>query len=211
MTWKLAPQEVMTASPVMPVLVIEKLEHAVPLARALMAGGIKVLEVTLRTDCALDAISAIARELPDALVGAGTVLNGDDYQAAVAAGARFVISPGMTPSLVQAAKAGPAPLIPGVSTLSEVMEGMDLGLSYFKFFPAEASGGAPALKAMGGPIPQVRFCPTGGISLKSAPDYLALPNVLCVGGSWLAPKELVESGDWAGITALAKEAVALKA
>ncbi|EKE76628.1 bifunctional 4-hydroxy-2-oxoglutarate aldolase/2-dehydro-3-deoxy-phosphogluconate aldolase [Gallaecimonas xiamenensis] len=210
MTWNLAPQDVLTASPVMPVLVIEELEHAVPLARALMAGGVKVLEVTLRTQCALDAIRLIAKELPDALVGAGTVLNSEDYQAAVAAGAKFVISPGMTPSLVQAALAGPAPLIPGVSTLSEVMTGMDMGLSYFKFFPAEASGGAPALKAMGGPIPQVKFCPTGGISEQNAASYLKLPNVLCVGGSWLAPKGLIEAGDWDGITALAREAYSLK-
>ncbi|MED5525590.1 MAG: bifunctional 4-hydroxy-2-oxoglutarate aldolase/2-dehydro-3-deoxy-phosphogluconate aldolase [Pseudomonadota bacterium] len=210
MTWKLAPQDVLTASPVMPVLVIEKLEHAVPLAKALVAGGIRVLEVTLRTDCALDAIAQIAKDVPDALVGAGTVLNGEDYEAAIAAGAKFVISPGMTPSLVQAALKGPAPLIPGVSTLSEVMEGMDLGLGYFKFFPAEASGGAPALKAMGGPIPQVKFCPTGGISEKNAASYLGLPNVLCVGGSWLAPKELIEAGDWDGITAIAKAASNLK-
>lgn len=210
MTWKLAPQDVLTASPVMPVLVIEKLEHAVPLAKALVAGGIRVLEVTLRTDCALDAIAQIAKDVPDALVGAGTVLNGEDYEAAIEAGAKFVISPGMTPSLVQAALKGPAPLIPGVSTLSEVMEGMDLGLGYFKFFPAEASGGAPALKAMGGPIPQVKFCPTGGISEKNAASYLGLPNVLCVGGSWLAPKELIEAGDWDGITAIAKAASNLK-
>ncbi|ROQ27377.1 bifunctional 4-hydroxy-2-oxoglutarate aldolase/2-dehydro-3-deoxy-phosphogluconate aldolase [Gallaecimonas pentaromativorans] len=210
MTWKLAPQDVLTASPVMPVLVIEKLEHAVPLAKALVAGGIRVLEVTLRTDCALDAIAQIAKDVPDALVGAGTVLNGEDYEAAIEAGAKFVISPGMTPSLVQAALKGPAPLIPGVSTLSEVMEGMDLGLGYFKFFPAEASGGAPALKAMGGPIPQVKFCPTGGISEKNAASYLGLPNVLCVGGSWLAPKELIEAGDWDGITAIAKAASSLK-
>lgn len=210
MTWKLAPQDVLTASPVMPVLVIEKLEHAVPLAKALVAGGIRVLEVTLRSDCALDAIRLIAQDVPDALVGAGTVLNGEDYEAAIEAGAKFVISPGMTPSLVQAALKGPAPLIPGVSTLSEVMEGMDLGLGYFKFFPAEASGGAPALKAMGGPIPQVKFCPTGGISEKNAASYLGLPNVLCVGGSWLAPKELIEAGDWDGITAIAKAASSLK-
>ncbi|WP_406662918.1 bifunctional 4-hydroxy-2-oxoglutarate aldolase/2-dehydro-3-deoxy-phosphogluconate aldolase [Gallaecimonas sp. GXIMD1310] len=206
MTWKLAPEAVMTTSPVMPVLVIEQLEHAVPLAKALVAGGIRVLEVTLRTACALDAISAIAEAVPEALVGAGTVLNAEDYQAAVNAGASFVISPGMTPSLVEAAKAGAVPLIPGVSTLSEVMTGMDMGLSYFKFFPAQASGGAPALKAMGGPIPQVKFCPTGGISLSNAKEYLALPNVLCVGGSWLAPAQLMADGDWDSITALAKEA-----
>ncbi|WP_115718790.1 bifunctional 4-hydroxy-2-oxoglutarate aldolase/2-dehydro-3-deoxy-phosphogluconate aldolase [Gallaecimonas mangrovi] len=210
MTWKLAPQDVLTASPVMPVLVIEKLEHAVPLAKALLAGGVKVLEVTLRTDCALAAIAEIAKAVPEALVGAGTVLNAEDYQAAVAAGAKFVISPGMTPSLVKAAKAGTAPLIPGVSTLSEVMTGMDLGLEFFKFFPAEASGGAPALKAMGGPIPQVKFCPTGGVSPKNASEYLSLPNVLCVGGSWLAPKEMMETGDWQGITDLAKAAFCLK-
>lgn len=206
MTWKLAPEAVMTTSPVMPVLVIEQLEHAVPLAKALVAGGIRVLEVTLRTACALDAINAIAEAVPEALVGAGTVLNAEDYQAAVNAGASFVISPGMTPSLVEAAKAGAVPLIPGVSTLSEVMTGMDMGLSYFKFFPAQASGGAPALKAMGGPIPQVKFCPTGGISLSNAKEYLALPNVLCVGGSWLAPAQLMADGDWDSITALAKEA-----
>lgn len=206
MTWKLAPEAVMTTSPVMPVLVIEQLEHAVPLAKALVAGGIRVLEVTLRTACALDAINAIAEAVPEALVGAGTVLNAEDYQAAVNAGASFVISPGMTPSLVEAAKAGAVPLIPGVSTLSEVMTGMDMGLNYFKFFPAQASGGAPALKAMGGPIPQVKFCPTGGISLSNAKEYLALPNVLCVGGSWLAPAKLMADGDWDSITALAKEA-----
>ncbi|WP_341501159.1 bifunctional 4-hydroxy-2-oxoglutarate aldolase/2-dehydro-3-deoxy-phosphogluconate aldolase [Gallaecimonas sp. GXIMD4217] len=206
--WQVSPAQVVAASPVMPVLVIERLEDAVPLAKALVAGGIKVLEITLRSDCALAAISAIKAEVPEALVGAGTILNGDQYHQAVAAGAGFVISPGLTRSLVEAALAGPAPLLPGVSTISEIMTGMELGLDHFKFFPAEASGGAAAIKAIGGPIPQVTFCPTGGIGPDNAGQYLALANVACVGGSWLAPRALIQAGDWDGITELAKEAVA---
>ncbi|MFU2317207.1 bifunctional 4-hydroxy-2-oxoglutarate aldolase/2-dehydro-3-deoxy-phosphogluconate aldolase [Rahnella sp. PCH160] len=206
--WKTSAEQILTSGPVVPVIVINKLEHAVPLAKALVAGGVRVLEVTLRTACAMDAIRAIARDVPDAIIGAGTVLNAQQLKNVTDAGAQFAISPGLTDDLLKAATAGTIPLIPGISTVSELMLGLDHGLREFKFFPAEASGGVKALQAIGGPFPQVRFCPTGGISPKNYRDYLALKSVLCIGGSWLVPADALESGDYARITELAKEAVA---
>ncbi len=191
-----------------PVLVIKKVEHAVPLAKALIAGGINVLEVTLRTDAALEAIEKIASEVPEAMIGAGTVTNEEQLKRVEAAGAKFAISPGLTTSLLEAGNRSSVSLIPGISSISELMKGLDLGYRYFKFFPAEASGGIKALKSIGGPFPDVVFCPTGGIGPNNYLDYLALPNVRCAGGSWLAPDDAVESGDWQRITDLAKQAVA---
>ena len=200
---------VMNAGPVIAVLVVERAEDAVPLARALVAGGVTALEVTLRTPAALDAIARIAAEVENALVGAGTVLRPADARAAKAAGAGFAVSPGLIGDLAVAARDEGLPLLPGVTTASEIMAGLDLGLSRFKFFPAETSGGAAAVKAFSGPFPAIRFCPTGGITPANAPDYLALPNVACVGGSWLAPAEAVRAGDWGRIERLAHEAAAL--
>lgn len=201
--------ELMTTGPVIPVLTIERLEDAVPLARALVEGGLRPLEVTLRTDCALEAIALIAREVPGAIVGAGTVLNAANFDRAVAAGARFVVSPGLTDPLIAAARASGVPFLPGVVTAGEVMRGLDAGLNRFKFFPAETSGGPGALKALQAPLSQCRFCPTGGITAASAPAWLALPNVLCVGGAWVAPADTIRSGDWPAITAMARAASAL--
>ncbi|UJR54353.1 bifunctional 4-hydroxy-2-oxoglutarate aldolase/2-dehydro-3-deoxy-phosphogluconate aldolase [Dickeya zeae] len=206
--WKTSAEQILTAGPVVPVIVINKLEHAVPMAKALVAGGVRVLELTLRTDCAVEAIRLIAQEVPDAIVGAGTVTNPQQLAEVTAAGAQFAISPGLTEPLLKAATEGAIPLIPGISTVSELMLGMDYGLREFKFFPAEANGGVKALQAIAGPFGKIRFCPTGGISLKNYRDYLALKSVLCVGGSWLVPADALESGDYDRITALAREAVA---
>ena len=206
--WKTSAEQILTSGPVVPVIVINKLEHAVPLAKALVAGGVRVLEVTLRTECALEAIKAIAREVPEAIIGAGTVLNPEQLAQVTAAGAQFAISPGLTDALLDAANRGSIPLIPGISTVSELMLGLDGGLREFKFFPAEANGGVKALQAIAGPFPQVRFCPTGGITPGNYRDYLALKSVLCIGGSWLVPGDALESGDYARITDLAREAVA---
>lgn len=195
-------------APVIPVLVIEDLAHALPLAQALVAGGLPVLEVTLRTECALDAIAAMA-SVEGAVVGAGTVLSAAQMEAATNAGARFAVSPGATPALIDAARANNMPLLPGAQTCSEVMALLEQGYTVQKFFPAEAIGGATALKSIGGPLPQVTFCPTGGISVTRAPDYLKLPNVACVGGSWIAPKDAMQNGDWQAITDLARTASAL--
>jgi len=203
-------KEVMTTSPVMPVMVINHLEQAVPLARALVDGGLKVLEITLRTPVALDAIRRIKAEVPGAIVGAGTIINPQTLDNAIAAGAEFIVSPGVTESLLTAALASGVPLLPGVATSSEVMRLLEKGITAMKFFPAEAAGGIPMLKSFGGPLPQVTFCPTGGVNPKNAPEYLALSNVACVGGSWMAPADLVDAGDWAEITRRAKEAAALK-
>lgn len=200
---------VMDAGPVIAVLVIARAEDAVPLARALVAGGVSALEVTLRTPAALDAIARIAGEVENALVGAGTVLSPADARAAKAAGAGFAVSPGLTGDLAKAAHDEGLPLLPGVATAGEIMAGLELGLSRFKFFPAETSGGAAAVKAFAGPFANLRFCPTGGITPANAASYLALPNVACVGGSWLAPAEAVEAGDWGRIERLAREAAAL--
>ncbi|HAE76205.1 bifunctional 4-hydroxy-2-oxoglutarate aldolase/2-dehydro-3-deoxy-phosphogluconate aldolase [Morganella morganii] len=205
---KLNAQSVLNAGPVVPVIVIRELHQAVPLARALVAGGIRVLEVTLRTECAIEAIRAIAEEVPEAIVGAGTVINPEQLKAVTDAGAQFAISPGLTESLLQAADQGSVPLIPGIATVSELMAGMAHGLTNFKFFPAEANGGVKALKAISGPFPDIRFCPTGGISLNNYRDYLALSSVSCVGGSWLVPEDALRDGDYDRITTLAAQAVA---
>jgi 2-dehydro-3-deoxyphosphogluconate aldolase/(4S)-4-hydroxy-2-oxoglutarate aldolase len=195
-------------APVIPVLVIEDLASAAALARALVAGGLPVLEVTLRTPVALDAISAMAA-VPGGVVGAGTLLTPADVKAAKAAGATFGVSPGATDRLLDACAEHDLPLLPGAVTATEVMTLLDKGYTVQKFFPAEAVGGAPALKSLGQPIPQVSFCPTGGIGLRNARDYLSLPNVLCVGGSWVAPKDRIAAGDWAAIETLAREAAGL--
>lgn len=195
-------------SPVMAVLVIERVEDAVPLAAALVAGGLRVLEVTLRTDAALAAIRAIATEVKGAIVGAGTVTTPAHLQAVKEAGGVFAISPGAPPALLEAGVANDLPFLPAISTVTELMVAMDYGYRAFKFFPAESSGGVPALKSIAGPFPQVTFCPTGGIGSGNFLDYLALPNVACVGGSWVAPAELIRNQDWAGIEALAADAVA---
>lgn len=195
-------------APVIPVLVIEDAAHAAPLAEALIAGGLPVLEVTLRTPAALDAIAAMSG-VPGGIVGAGTVLTPDDVRAAQDAGAQFAVSPGATDRLLDACEAAGLPILPGAATASEAMRLLERGYGVQKFFPASAIGGAPALKALGGPLPQVRFCPTGGIDTANAADYLALDNVLCVGGSWVAPRQLVQKGEWAAITGLARQAAAL--
>ena len=205
---QLSARQILQQGPVVPVMVIDELSTAVPLARALVAGGIRVLEITLRTPVAIDAIRQISAEVEGAIVGAGTVLTPDQFRACREAGSRFVISPGLTPNLLDAAKDEEIPLIPGVATISELMLGMEYGLDAFKFFPAEAAGGIPMLKAIAGPIPQIQFCPTGGITPANYRDYLALKNVSCVGGSWLAPADKVREGDFAAVTALSREAVA---
>jgi 2-dehydro-3-deoxyphosphogluconate aldolase / (4S)-4-hydroxy-2-oxoglutarate aldolase len=200
--------KVCALAPVVPVLVIDDLAIAALLARALVAGGLPALEVTLRTPVALDAIRAMA-EVPGGMVGAGTLLTPADVKAAKKAGARFGVSPGATDRIIGACEDEGLPLLPGAVTATEVMALLEKGFTVQKFFPAESVGGAPALRSLGQPIPQVRFCPTGGISLKNARDYLSLSNTLCVGGSWVAPKDKIISGDWAGIEALAREAAAL--
>lgn len=200
-------EEILARAPVIPVLTIEREEDAAPLARALVAGGLVVLEVTLRTPVALAAMKAIAREVPEALLGAGTVLNQRDYDASLEAGARFALSPGYVEKLTPIRG---APFIPGIATATELMRGLDAGFTAFKFFPAAALGGPAALSALGGPLPKAKFCPTGGISLKNAPDYLALPNVMCVGGSWIAPGAAVREKQWQTIENLAREANGLK-
>lgn len=201
--------EICMLAPVVPVLVVEDVGTAAQLATALVAGGLPALEVTLRTPAALDVIRAMA-DVPGGVVGAGTLLTRDDVKAAKEAGAKFGVSPGATAKLLDACAEFELPLLPGAATATEVMTLLELGYTVQKFFPAEASGGAPALKGIGGPIPQVKFCPTGGISLKNANDYLKLPNVLCVGGSWVAPVDRMAAGDWGAITALAAEAARLR-
>ncbi|MFY0991149.1 bifunctional 4-hydroxy-2-oxoglutarate aldolase/2-dehydro-3-deoxy-phosphogluconate aldolase [Halomonas sp. C05BenzN] len=191
---------------VIPVLSIERIEDAVPLASALVEGGLTVLEVTLRTDCALEAIRRIREALPQASVGVGTVLTPAQYRQAEQVGADFVVTPGTTEALYRYGVSSSVPMLPGVATVSELMTGWQYGYRRFKFFPAEASGGVKALKAFAGPIPEARFCPTGGITLDNAEDYLALNSVMCVGGSWLTPKSLVEAEDWDAIRSLAREA-----
>lgn len=201
---------VLDLAPVVPVVVLEDAADAVPLARALVAGGLPAIEVTLRTAAALDAIKAIAAEVPDAVVGAGTVISVRNVSDTVAAGASFLVSPGWTDTLLDAMKASGVPFLPGVSTTSEVVALLERGVTEMKFFPAEAAGGTAYLKALSAPLPQARFCPTGGISLASAPSYLALPNVGCVGGSWMVPADAVAAGDWARVERLAAEAAALR-
>jgi 2-dehydro-3-deoxyphosphogluconate aldolase / (4S)-4-hydroxy-2-oxoglutarate aldolase len=195
-------------SPVMPVVVIEDAERAPDLARAFLRGGIRVIEVTLRTPAALRAIEAISRAEPDISVGAGTVLSTSDLQSAANAGAAFAISPGCTVPLLDAGREAPIPYLPAVATPSEVMRGLAAGYRFFKFFPAEAAGGIPMLKSFAGPFPEVRFCPTGGITQSTVRSYLELPNVLCAGGTWLSPAEALAARDWARIEALAATAAA---
>jgi 2-dehydro-3-deoxyphosphogluconate aldolase/(4S)-4-hydroxy-2-oxoglutarate aldolase len=202
-----AVDALMRRSPVIPVVVIEKAAQAVPLARALARGGVPVIEITLRTDAALEAIRLAAAEVPEAVVGAGTLRSATDVEAAKAAGARFGVSPGISPALIEAAKGADLPLLPGVATASEILIGLEHGLDRFKLFPAEAVGGIALLKSLAGPFPGVGFCPTGGITLESAPRYLALPNVICVGGSWLAPQTALDAGDWDAVARLARAAV----
>ena len=196
--------------PVIPVIVIQQLKDAVPLAEALVAGGVRVLEVTMRTAIALQAIEAIAKAVPQAIVGAGTIRSAADARAARNAGSVFGVSPGYTVEVGAACREAGLPLLPGVATASEVMAAQADGLSFVKFFPATAAGGIPMLKALGGPFPDVVFCPTGGITLETAPQFLALSNVLVCGGSWLTPADAVAAGDWARITKLAREASLLR-
>jgi 2-dehydro-3-deoxyphosphogluconate aldolase / (4S)-4-hydroxy-2-oxoglutarate aldolase len=203
--------ELASYGPVIPVIVIDRLVDAVPLAQALVAGGVRVLEVTLRTDVALAAIEAIAQAVPQAIVGAGTIRNAADARAAQAAGAVFGVSPGYTAEVGAACRELDLPLLPGVATASEIMAAQADGLNFLKFFPATAAGGLPLLKAWAGPFPDVVFCPTGGISLATAPDFLSLSNVKVCGGSWLTPADAVKAGDWARITRLAREASGLRA
>ncbi|MGF7005531.1 2-dehydro-3-deoxy-phosphogluconate aldolase [Aminobacter sp. BE322] len=196
--------------PVIPVLKIERAADAVPLARALARGGLRAIEITLRTAEALEAIRRVAGEVEDSIVGAGTILNARQFEQAEAAGSRFIVSPGLTRELVAAGAASHVPLLPGTITPGEIMGALEAGLDFLKFFPAEQAGGAAFLKALASPIAGVKFCPTGGISARNAGDYLALPNVVCIGGSWVAPDDMVKAGDWAGIEALAAEAYKLR-
>ncbi|MDY7093913.1 MAG: bifunctional 4-hydroxy-2-oxoglutarate aldolase/2-dehydro-3-deoxy-phosphogluconate aldolase [Acidobacteriota bacterium] len=198
--------ELLSRAPVLPVLVVKQADDAVPLARALAAGGLPILEITLRTVDALEAVRRIAAEVPEAVVGVGTVTHPAQLDEAAKAGARFAVSPGLPPTLAAAASDAPIPLLPGVQTATEAMAAQDLGFHLLKLFPASVAGGVAALKALGGPLPDLRFCPTGGISAATFRDYLALPNVICVGGSWVAPAAAVAARDWQGITLLAKEA-----
>ncbi|MGW7370161.1 bifunctional 4-hydroxy-2-oxoglutarate aldolase/2-dehydro-3-deoxy-phosphogluconate aldolase [Streptomyces sp. NPDC054841] len=201
---------VLDLAPVVPVVVLDDATDAVPLARALVAGGLPAIEVTLRTPAALDAIRAIADAVPDAVVGAGTVISRRGVTDAVAAGARFLVSPGWTDALLDAMKSSGLPFLPGVSTTSEVVALLERGVHEMKFFPAEAAGGIAYLKSLAGPLPRARFCPTGGVSLASAPAYLALPNVGCVGGTWMLPGDAVAARDWSRVEALAREASSLR-
>ncbi|MEU3056374.1 MULTISPECIES: bifunctional 4-hydroxy-2-oxoglutarate aldolase/2-dehydro-3-deoxy-phosphogluconate aldolase [Streptomyces] len=200
---------VLDLAPVVPVVVLHDVADAVPLARALVAGGLPAIEVTLRTPAALESIRAMAAEVPGAVVGAGTVISPEHVRDTVDAGARFLVSPGWTDALLEAMKASGLPFLPGVSTTSEVVALLERGVREMKFFPAEAAGGTAYLKALSAPLPQARFCPTGGISLASAPSYLALPNVGCVGGSWMVPADAVAAKDWDRVARLAAEAAAL--
>jgi 2-dehydro-3-deoxyphosphogluconate aldolase/(4S)-4-hydroxy-2-oxoglutarate aldolase len=207
---KLTALQVMQDAPVIPVIVLHDVKHAVALARALVAGGIRMLEVTLRTPQALACLEAIASEVPEAVAGAGTVRSAADVQASLNAGARFAVSPGYTHTLGQACRDAGLPLLPGVATGSEIMAAQDDGYNELKFFPAMQAGGPAMLKAWGGPFIDVRFCPTGGVTQANAAEFLALPNVACVGGSWLTPADALAAGDWARITALAREAGSLQ-
>jgi len=199
--------DLFTSATVIPVLTIERLEDAVPLARALVAGGVRLLEVTLRTPVAIEAAKAMISEVPEAIVGIGTILNPEDLARARALGARFGISPGGTPELLKAAAAGDLPFAPGIATASELMQALAHGLDIVKFFPAEQSGGIKALRALAGPFPNMRVCPTGGIGEANAASWLAEPNVLAVGGSWLCPAADIKSGNWAGISAMCTRAM----
>ncbi|MBV8468103.1 MAG: bifunctional 4-hydroxy-2-oxoglutarate aldolase/2-dehydro-3-deoxy-phosphogluconate aldolase [Burkholderiales bacterium] len=203
-------RDIMRAAPVMPVIVLDDAGYAVPLAHALVAGGLRVLEVTLRTPAALESVRAIARSVPDAILGVGTVTRGEQFAEARDAGAVFAVTPGLTDDLARAAKAAGMPLLPGVMTPSEVIAARAAGFDALKLFPAEQAGGIGMLKAMAGPFPDVLFCPTGGVTLASAPQYLALPNVACVGGSWVVPKDQIAAGNWGAITELSRQAATLR-
>lgn len=203
-------RDILSRAAVLPVLVIENVAHAVPLARALCRGGLPVMEVTLRTPAALEAIHTIKAAVPEAIVGAGTVITGENVRDCAAMGAQFMVSPGATAALLDAALAETIPLLPGVASASEAMQLLERGVSCMKFFPAEAAGGAEFVKSLAGPLPQITFCPTGGINPQTASDYLALSNVACVGGSWMATAALVNNEDWAAIESLARQAAALK-
>ncbi|MEI8168420.1 MAG: bifunctional 4-hydroxy-2-oxoglutarate aldolase/2-dehydro-3-deoxy-phosphogluconate aldolase [Rhodoferax sp.] len=207
---KFTALQVMQDAPVIPVIVLNDIAHAVPMARALVAGGIRMLEVTLRTPQALACIEAIARSVPEAIVGAGTVRTKADAQAAANAGALFAVSPGYTTAVGQACRDVGMALLPGVATGSEIMMAQEEGLTELKFFPAMQAGGPAMLKAWSGPFFDVKFCPTGGVTLQNAPDFLALPNVVCVGGSWLVPADALEKGDWARVTQLARDTLNLR-
>ena len=203
-------EKICNLSPVMPVIIIDNVEDAAPLAHALYDGGLKALEVTLRTPVALQAIHKMVKAVPDAFIGAGTILSAEDMVAAQKAGAHFGVSPGSTPQLLETALKYQFPFLPGVATPCEVMQAREMGYHILKFFPAEANGGVPTLKAWTSPLVDVSFCPTGGIGLENAKDYLALPNVICVGGSWVVPKELIQQKNWKQITQLAQEAALLR-
>jgi len=205
----LTAEQICRLAPVIPVLVVDEVAQAAPLAKALVAGGLTALEVTLRTPAALDVIRAMTDAAPDAVVGAGTLLTPADVTAAVAAGARFGVSPGATDRLLDAAADAGLPLLPGAATASEAMGLLERGYEILKFFPAGPAGGVPLLSALASPLPQIRFCPTGGVSVANARDYLALPNVICVGGSWVAPKAALTTGDWAEVERLARDASGL--
>jgi 2-dehydro-3-deoxyphosphogluconate aldolase/(4S)-4-hydroxy-2-oxoglutarate aldolase len=205
--WQIMPKDLFAMGPIVPVLVIDKVEDALPIAEALLAADVKVLEVTLRTPVALDVISLIAKELPEAIIGSGTVTNRQQLQQSYDAGAKFAISPGLTKDLLQAGNEGNIALIPGISSISELMDGADYGYDHLKFFPAEASGGIKAIQSIGGPFPDINFCPTGGINLKNVRDYLALPNVICCGGSWLVSNDIVSNKNWSEVTKLANQAL----
>jgi 2-dehydro-3-deoxyphosphogluconate aldolase/(4S)-4-hydroxy-2-oxoglutarate aldolase len=203
-------REIVGLAPVIPVLTVTDLEHAVPLARALTAGGLRVLEITLRTPVAIAAIEAMRKGVPDAIIGVGTLTRAVDFAAADRAGAQFGVTPGLTPELAAASRGARFPLLPGVMTPTELITARAAGFNVLKLFPAQQAGGLGMLQALGAPFPDVLFCPTGGITRETAADYLALPNVACVGGSWVAPKAMLAAGDWAGIEALARDAAALK-
>ncbi|WP_394191335.1 bifunctional 4-hydroxy-2-oxoglutarate aldolase/2-dehydro-3-deoxy-phosphogluconate aldolase [Pseudoalteromonas atlantica] len=203
-------EKILASAPVVPVVVIEKLEDAAPLARALYNGGLKALEITLRTPIAAEAVKLMKAEVPEAYVGTGTVVDKASFDASVAAGADFMVSPGVNDELLALAKETDIPFLPGAATPSEVMKLASHGFKFLKFFPAEAAGGTAMLKSIGGPLPQVTFCPTGGISLATAPNYLALSNVICVGGTWMLDKKLIENKDWQAIETLARQASEVK-
>ena len=200
-------KEIMNSSPIVPVMVINNVEHAVPLAKALVKGGITTLEITLRTEAALESITRIKAEVPEATVGAGTIINIETLNKAIAAGAEFIVSPGTTDAMIDAAIATGVPLLPGVANPSEAMRLLEKGITEMKFFPAEAAGGIPMLKSIGAPIPQITFCPTGGVNQKNVKDYYKLSNVACVGGSWMCAANLVEAENWDEITRLSAEAI----
>jgi len=203
-------REIVDLAPVIPVLTINKIEHAVPVARALTAGGLRVLEITLRTPVALAAIAAMRKAVPEAIVGVGTLTRAVDFASADRAGAQFGVTPGLTPELAAASRGSRFPLLPGIMTPTELIAARLAGFQVLKLFPAQQAGGVGMLKALSAPFPDVMFCPTGGISYANAPEFLALPNVVCVGGSWLTPQALLDSGDWPAIEALARQAAGLR-